>query len=324
MAEALVLVVLLIGPTADARLHADIVSRSTSEAFGGDARVLVEARDAVPSDEDAAALATARKGAALAEVAWTDDAHAQAHVHLLIAGDGTWYDRALSFEASDAEEERERAVGYLVAAMVRDTQANAEATAAAPSPPPPRRAAEAPASERPTLPAPSPLRPSRFAIDAAALGALALSGDGAQVGPMVRARFDVARRLALQASGALAFGELRAAGATTTETRLSAGAAYRVYGVRRARSIEVVVALEALALSESVRRADPAAERGRWLAGAHGDVELGWLATSSVEPFLALGAEGLFGAPPIRVDGEQVAQLAPFRATSTVGLRLRF
>jgi hypothetical protein len=325
MADPALVLLILIGASSADRPHAPLLSTAVSDGLGRSARIVVEERDADPSDEEAASLADGMRGSAVAEIAWGDEQHTRARVHVYLAADRSWYDRELSFEKGDALEERERAIGFLVGAMIRDTEA---ALTMPPRPPVVvSEPARAPVVRAPEIDAPAPPPParetaSRFAVDVAGLVSTGIDGDAAGLGPSLRGRVVVAGALSLHAGASLGFGSIAGADARMTTTRLVAGGRFRWLTV--ARDLSFDLGLEALAVNHAVRRDDPIAARDRWLAGAHTDVGVGWRASRLLEPFATVGVDAVLGKTPINVAGVRLAQIPPFRGVAELGVRMHF
>jgi hypothetical protein len=283
----------------------------------------VEERADDPSDAEAAALADAIRGSAVAEIAWGDETHARARLHVYLAADRTWYDRDVAFEAGDALDERERAIGFLVGVMIRETEGMVLSLPARPPPVTSQTAPPVPTSAA-EVPAPPIARkePRRFAVDVRGVMTTGIEGDAASLGPSVHAGVVVAESLALDAGGSLGFGSIEGADARMTTTRLVAGARWRWLTIGRDLSFDV--GLAALAVHHAVRRADPAADRSRWLAGGHADVGLGWQASELVEPFVIGGVDAVSGNTPINVGGARLGHIPPFRAVLELGLKVHF
>src|SRR5439155_16058043 len=102
---------------------------------------------------------------AIAIVAWDDEGHLAVRVEVgLRRGDQSeWLARQVSFRDSDAEIERWRAVGLIIATLVGEASSGAGASAPSPLVAEPARAAERPPPP-PIAPLFSP-RPARWCFD---------------------------------------------------------------------------------------------------------------------------------------------------------------
>jgi hypothetical protein len=320
MADPTLVLLIVIGTSAADRPHGSVLGAAVVDALGREARVLVEERADDPSDAEAAALADGIRGSAVAEISWGDETHSRARLHVYLATDRTWYDRDVAFEPGDALEERERAIGFLVGAMLRETE-----RMSLPARPPlvvvsapvlPTSAAE--------VVAPPPRRepPGRFAVDVSGTMTTGIQGDAPGIGPSLRGHVSVAEALSLHAGGSLGFGSIPSADARMRTTRLVAGARLRWLTVARDLSFDLGV--DALVVNQAVRRTDPAADRDRWLGGGHADLGIAWRATPFLEPFASVGVDAVLGKTPVTVAGSRVADVPPLRSVLELGLTMRF
>lgn len=324
MADPTLVLLIVIGTIPGARPHGSIISAAVNDALGRGARVLVEERPDDPSDAEAAALADALRGSAVAEIAWGDEAHSHVRLHVYLSADRTWYDRDVSFEPGDALGERERAIGFVVGAMIRETEGITLTLPARPRPIVSQPASPVPTSAAEIVVAPPVLEeePRRFGIDVAGVITSGIDGEAAALGPSLRGRVVVGDALSVDAGASFGFGSIDAAEARTTTTRIVAGGRWRWLTIGRSLSLDV--GLEALVVHHAVRRADPAADRDRWLAGAHADLGAGWRASELLEPFVTGGLDAVSGNTPIHVAGVRLAQIPPFRGVLEVGVKMRF
>jgi hypothetical protein len=321
MADPALILLILIGASAGERPHGATMSAAISDALGRDARVLVEERDSDPTDAEAASLADAMRGSVVAEVSWTDERHAQAHVHVYLALDRSWYDRDIAFEPADALDERERAIGFMVGAMIRATESSVLAVPARPVVVASEPSRPASLTPPPVVPPPRE-EPSRFAVDVAGMIMTGIAGVSGGLGPSLRAHVAINDAFSVHVGGALAFGSIPDAGARMATTRLIGGGRWRWLTV--ARDLSFDVGLDALVVHHAVRRSSPVASRDRWMMGAHTDVGVGWRATTALEPFVTMGVDGVLGTTPITVAGARTAEIPPFRAVGELGLKVHF
>ena len=322
MADPTLVLLILIGASAADRPHAATVGDAIGDALGGDARILTEERSSALADAEAASVADGVGGSAVAEIAWSDGDHTHARLHVYLSADRIWYDRDVSFEPDDAPAERERAIGFLVGTMIRETAAvglslpvRPPAVTSQPLP------AAAPRAEVVVPPAPREAT-SRLAVDFGGVATSGIEGAAPSLGPLLRGHVTVGGGLSLHAGGSMGFGSIDAADARMMTSRLVGGARWTWWTVARGLSFDV--GLDALAVNHAVQRADPAADRDRWLAGAHADVGVGWRASDILEPFATGGLDAVGGSTPITVGGSRVTQIPPFRATVELGLKTHF
>ena len=326
MADPTLVLLIVIGASAAERPQGSTVSAAVADALGRDARVLVEERADDPSDAEAAALADAIRGSAVAEISWADAGHARARLHVYLASDRSWYDRDVSFDRADALAERERAIGFVVGAMIRETQGMVLPPAARtppviPTPAPPLISTSTSAAEVDARPVPRE-EERRFGADVAAVATTGIDGDAPGLGPSFRGHVFVTDALSLHAGASLGFGSIEAADARMSTTRIVAGGRARWLTVGRDLSFDL--GIDALAVHHAVHRAEPFADRSRWLAGAHTDFGLAWRASAFVEPFATAGVDAVLGNTPIAVAGIRLAQIPPLRAVFELGVKMRF
>lgn len=319
-----VLLILVAGASAD-RTRTAVVGAGVREALGADARVLVEERDRPPSDPEARDLALRLNASAVAELRWLDDGRSRAMLHVFVAADRGFYDREIAFAPQDIQDERERAVGLLVGAMVRAAaRTDEEPTTPLGAPPATSAQPAAAPAERPITAVAPPPALRRFAVDVGATSALAVSGHGSGLGPALGTYVYLTSRIAVRASGAARFGSIEEASASTTTVRLGAGPAIRLIGSGEREPFALHVVMEGIVLNHAVRRESPAAREDRWIGGAYVGVSAAWRAATALEPFVGLGGEIAFGTTPVVIDGATAATIPMARLTADVGLRFRF
>lgn len=333
MADAtLVLLVILAGPAGSAPINGANVGSAVRDALGETARVVVDDRRGDLSDADAAAAAARMRADAVAAVAWVDVAATRSHVRMFVSADGGFYDRDLVFAPADAMTERERAIGFLVGAMVRGAREDAPSTA-----PPPTPVAPAPPTpgngppERPRSPvedavprAPSTAARRAFSLDAGAAGSAGLGGAALGIGPSVRLGWRPVPIIALRAGGSVLFGSIDPADATTIASRVGAGFALRAASFGRDGAWTVEVGVTALAVNHRVAREAPAVARDRWLTGGQLGGRLGWRASEAFEPFVAVAAEVVSGTTPIVVGARTTGEIPLARAVAELGFAAHF
>jgi len=321
MADAPLVLLIVMSGTA----HSAVVGNAVKDALGDRARVLVEERETAPSDDEARALATRLHADAVAELAWSE----HASLHVFVTADDRFHDREIPFQPSDAEAERERAVGLVIGAMVREAE---PAPAPVPAPPP----TVAPPSPQPLPPPTPPPReapppppapaesPRRVAIDIGATSALAIDGAGSGIGPALGVRYWALPILAASLTGAVRFGSVHEANATTTAIRLGAGPSLRVFGAREADPFSVSVTLEGVAIDQRVHREVLDEGHDRWVGGIALGAAAGWRVSPVLQPYVGVGVETLFGTTPVVVDNATVATIMPVRTFADIGVTVRF
>ena len=234
MADPLVVLLVVVGATSAAAPRSSPVAAAIREALGEEATVMVEERSEAPSREAAQELAGRLRASAVAELSWADGEGraARAHVDMFMTADRAWHERDLGFEAGGTRDERERALGLFLGALVRaaapETQASAAASAPEATGPSPQAFAPAPPRERRAASAPEP-RATRWAVapEAAFAAAGVVGAEASGVGPGIG--LDVGRgAFGARASGALRLGTVSELDATSSLVRLGLGPRARV------------------------------------------------------------------------------------------------
>src|SRR5438105_1789744 len=106
-------------------LVATSMARAVREALGEGAQVIVREAPRLPSDDDAIALARELQAGAVIELVWRDPEHRRATLHFHADGGASrWTDREVGFDATDADAERGRMIGFALASMLPE-RANA-------------------------------------------------------------------------------------------------------------------------------------------------------------------------------------------------------
>jgi hypothetical protein len=193
---------------------------------------------------------------------------------------------------------------------------------AAPTPAPSTPATAPPVlAPLPVVVAPPP-RPPRLAADVAGVMTAGIGGDAPSLGPSIRGHLIIVTPLSVHIGASLGVGTIDDAEARMTTTRITAGG--RWVWLTVARDVSFDVGLDVLAVNHVVRRTAPAADRDRWLGGAHADLGIAWRVSALVEPFANGGLDGVAGNTPITVAGRALAHIPPVRAVAEAGVRLRF
>jgi hypothetical protein len=294
--------------------------RALAEVLGAGVHVEVRRYEGAPADDLLAEAGRSAHAEAIARLAWDDARHARAQVHVRLLATDQVHDQILTFEPSDPEAERGRALGFVIASHLLpglarpppSVPAPLEVTAPAPAPPSPL----------------SPPRPARWALEALAAGGIPVDGAGSSIGAGIAARFLSSGGSSVRLGGHVRAGEISVAQASFLSVALSAGGAYVVAGGRTSSSPTLALRAEMMALYEALTHFssdDPApVRRGRWLPGAAGLLELTLPLAPGVGVQLAAGAEAAFGATVVFLHDDEVAALSVARAVAEVGFQARF
>ncbi|MGZ3418965.1 MAG: hypothetical protein ACXVEE_13925 [Polyangiales bacterium] len=304
MSAALVIVLVAMGDGDDPSTRA--MTRTTQEVLGEKSVVLIREVPAMPGDAEAGTLAASAHATAIVELAWSPDRR-EAHLRVR-TGDGTWTERAVTFQPSDPPGERGRLLAYAVSTMV-------------PTMVPPEAPAEAaPIVDRAVAPKPPALVTKPFfgwigvAVDRASDARIERRSYGASVRAAYAPRiFGVGITLGARS------GAVDAVDATATTFRAAVGP---VVAFRMAR-------YAGLTLSADFGTAYVRLERsgfghdGRFLPALSFALEavLGPERTSVV---LGVGLEQMLGNTDVFVDRTHIGALPRTRAVLGIGVRVRF
>ncbi len=317
------------------------MARAVRETLGADAQVIVRDAARLPSNDDALALARDLHAGAVAELAWRDPEHRRATLHVHADPSASrWTDREVGFDASDADAERGRMIGFALASMLPE-HANAASPATAPpspspspSPPPPPSPSPPPPPSPSPSPSPSPDSPEtpeapsppgeilRFhgALDLAATGSL--GGDATAIGGTLSARWDFAPALSLRVAGSIRAGDVSAANASSTIRSGALGVVWRIVPITTTRALGLAARADLLAIEYRLDR--DASHATLWLPGADLAVEGTWMLGRPVALFAAAGAEAAFGATDVFLFSNQVTTISPVRGLFEAGIRVHF
>lgn len=324
-------VVLVAGSETD-----DPATRSMVQALraslGSDATVIVRA--ASPGGEDttdALGVVAAREHASLASVVTWSDHRRRVTVRFARPADRRSGERELVFDGTDASRERGRAVGFAIASMVGDDEPAPESSPPEPAPRPPVvTVAPVTPVARPAetvAPVAPPASATNTSLEACAVAASALDGFGGGGGLTLAFRRELVGAFAFRAAATARFGEVRPASAST-RTGIGAVGVSFLPTIDRQRRWAVGARLDALALFQEVVHlsADDEApvHASRIVPGADLALEGAYRFTPTAAFVAALGGEAAFGNTDVYVHRRLVANLAPFRAVSEIGLRLSF
>ncbi|MEA2753139.1 MAG: hypothetical protein QOI41_7282 [Myxococcales bacterium] len=307
------------------------MARAVREALGGEAQVIVREAVKVPSDDDAIALGRELHADAVIELLWKDPEHRRATLHFHAEpGASRWTDREVGFDATDADAERGRMIGFALASMLPERAGGAVTPAPAPAAPP-APVALPPRRERDEIDGGEareegpPERPGEVlrwfgSVDLAAEGSL--GGDATGIGAALSARWDFARSFSARVGGAMRAGDVGAAGASSTIYSGALGLVWRMLPATTTRSLGLAVRADALATNVRLRRASSHATL--WLPGADLALEASWMFGKPLALFAAVGAELAFGAPDVFLFSQQVTTIPAVRALGEAGIRVHF
>lgn len=200
MSGAIVLVVLIAGR--DDPASTDAALKAARTALPAETSIVLQRLDAPPSD-DAVLEVEKRERAQAVAVVVTDATGRRVRLHVHRADDRRWIDRDIAFESVDQAGERGRTLGFAMASMMPESFSSPS-----PPPPPPVTAPPPAAPEKPERPLPLPLRAPVAALDAAALGALGISGYAGGLGARVGAAWLPSPRVGLRLDGTIRSAEV--------------------------------------------------------------------------------------------------------------------
>jgi hypothetical protein len=273
---------------------------------------IAEGRCALASQTSDADQAEAR---AVAIVSWADGEQrtARIEVGLRRADRGQWLARTIEFRPQDAQPERWRAVGLVIATLVGDA-IHAEAApvpppAPAPSPAPP------PPPPPPIRAAPEPVTHDRAWVDAGALIGPGLDTGAPRFGAGIRAAWAPLRPPLFVTVAAAYAGSARASttGVGASWTTLAAGVGPVVSAAGNALRFDARFEAVAERFDASVVAPDTGAtdDGSLWRGGARVGLEGAWMPGRLVG--VVAGAEGslLDRSTTVRLHGVPVGQAAP-------------
>jgi hypothetical protein len=306
----------------------DAATAATSAAARralGDAVVLVEARDAMPSLEKADALAERVRAEVVVELDWTDARRARLQLHR--ARTEPWIVRELTFDEVDAPAERGRTLGLTIAAIVRREGESPEEPPASEPPPAVSATTEAPSTVRSVASEPAWIG----AADVSFAASTGLGGTAGGAGAELGARFFLAPAVALRLGGGVRVGGVPALDdARATTIRIGGGLALRLARFGNPGSggqpVDIGVRVDVLALRHAVTRdfAGSPTSHSRFVSGADALVEVAWRVAPRVSLGGAGGLEAAFGTTALAVGGAPRAEIPALRALLEMGVRVRF
>lgn len=304
----------------------EALERALRSAVGD--RAIVVVKSARDGDSDDPANVTADANTVVGVVTWTD--HQRRATLRFVHPNGRRSDRELRFDASDVPSERGRTIGFAVASMVPEDEAEPTPPRPAPAPPPllvPASAPGAPASsvEAPRVP---PRDPSAvFALDLTTAGAVGVGGNGGGFGGALAGRIPLGRGFATRLALTARFGEIPQAQATSHAYTASAGLAWQVWP-STSKSFGIGGRVDFLVMRHEVVHLsadDPAAvSRSRFVPGVDVLVEGGIRLFDHAAVVLAAGPEIALGRTNIVVAGREVGVVPPVRLCVEAGVRVSF
>jgi hypothetical protein len=274
-----------------------------TETLGPDATVRIQ--EGSEPGLEAQALAETDPRNAMAWLEWADDASLQATLHVRKERSVTWQVRTIRFQASDEMLERSRALGFVLAAILRPESALPASPVA---PPVVARAGES---------------PRRWALEALGIASAGLGGTAGGLGGALALRRRLAPWLGLRLGLAARTGDVAAAQATSLSFGATLGASARwlashhfAFGGR----------LDGGLFYQSVSRSSDSgkARQSHLLPGAAVMLESAYSFAAGKEIVLDLGAEVAFGQISIYVDDQKAATIPASRGVAELGLRLSF
>lgn len=243
-------------------------------------------------------------------VAWieVDESGLIANLHVRREG-AAWQSRTIRFANVDAVGERGRAIGFVLAGIVRPEIAGAG--------PAPEKAPE------PTS-TPSSASPSTWAVEVLAMAALGLEGMGGGLGGGAGLRRTWASGLGLRLGAGVLTRSLDAGDAGALRLWSARASLGGTFARALTSSFVLGARLDALAAWETVAQTEGGERdrQGRVLPGAAALVEAAWKISPRVSIVGAAGLEAIFGHTSVLLDDRAIATLPPWRLTADVGVRL--
>jgi len=333
------LVILLLVPPGDSQspLVAGVVGAAT-RSLGADATVLVDVETSA-SEETALALGERLHVNAVVTLQWLDANRVALHVHW--SGQTEWAHRFFAFNATDAPDERGRALGFTLAAMAQNNAVDRRVSTNVTSPSSPLNQGQ-PRQQRPQEQQkredePQQQEPSAQARGGASEGSRAVfhvsleasaqtqvGTHATSLGAVVRGAVYVVPAVALTASAAWRAGGIVAVDGDLRFLSLAAGLRVPLVRVRPGGTWELALQGECLASRETVVRENDAQSQSRWVPGAELEVAGAWFLWRWVAAVGSLGAQINFGGTDVVVNGHTAATLSPYRGVGELGLRVYF
>lgn len=322
MSDALAIVVLVTAAHRTTAATTAMVA-AASQTLGVDSRIMLDAVEQIPADEDAALFVDMIGSDAIVEVTWPDEKFGRARVRVFARRRAVWIEREVQFAAGDAEAERGRTVGYAFAAMMPEAMTGP--TSAPPLDPAP---ASAPTTDPEKIPPmASASRGSRADLGVARVqspATVALDLRGGTLGAArtsmfavgVAARWLAPRTWMVGAAVDVGRGSLGAFAVSDTRFALSAGARKQL-----ARTLELSMILDLTIARTSVNHDSDA--RVRWIPGTAVGPELHWALAGPIGLAIRAAVDVVPWPTIVTVGGATVEALTPFRWSVSAAIRVK-
>jgi hypothetical protein len=329
---ALILVILVASGEADSPASHSML-QATSDTLGLEAQVSVHEIDPNAGDSDVIAAGAKWHADAVARVSW-QDGHRHALVHLHGDASPRWIDREIGFNASDAEDERGRTIGFAVISMLPEG-----VVPHAPPPPPsqpetPKKQDDSRSSipDEPTLDeedrdAEPPPHRWNGSLDASGIGAVGFGGDATGLGGAIRGQWFYLPDFSLRAGGGARFGTISEIGASSLTFFGSGGISWHPTNPSRRHPFGIGASLDATAMHYALSRTGTggvAESQSRWIPAADLMLEGSWFFSEPVGLVVAVGGEMTFGATDVYVENKAVETIPSLRGVAEIGGRVRF
>jgi hypothetical protein len=328
---ALILVILVASGEADSPASQSML-RATSDTLGLEAQVSVHEIDAAAGDNDVITAGARWHADAVARVSW-QDGHRHAIVHLH-GNASRWIDRDIGFNATDAEDERGRTIGFAVISMLPEG-----VVPHAPPPPPPSETPKKPVDPQSGLPDQSaiddqdreppepPLHHYVGSIDASGIGAVGIGGDATGLGAAMRGQWFYLPDFSIRLGGGARFGTVSEIGASSTTLFGSGGISWHPTQPTRRHPFGLGASLDVTAMHYALSRTGlggVAESQSRWIPAADFMLEGSWFFSEPVGLVVAVGGEMTFGATDVYVENKSVETIPSLRGIAEIGGRVRF
>src|SRR5258705_1416477 len=278
------------------------LTRAAETVLGPESRIVFHEQPKALGDDEAIALADQMRASMVVTVTWSSD-QSRAHVHVHFTERPVWLERDVSFSPQDPPAERGRTLGFEIATMVPDLP---------PAPPPASTPLSAKPEARPLVPV-AP-RSAGWAVEVDGTGAV--GGDATGYGVGAGARWAFVPSAFVRAGGAVRFGRVLPANATSTTWIPAIGVGYD--RSIAASPVSLGARVDGLAIFTELSRGASAEAHGRWTPGVDLVAEIE-LAASPVAIAGAVGAEYAFGSTSVRVGDADTTTLPRLRFLAELG-----
>ncbi len=344
MSTALTLVVLIATNDASDQVSS-AMTRAARQGLGPETRLIVRELPQGFDDARATALGRTLHADAVVKVTWRDAEHRRATLHVRSEAEGRWVDREIGFDATDADAERGRTLGFALVSMLPDhgddapTTPNAAPTLSSDAAGPlatsapkasaavvtkiaPRDDAANAENATTAVNATDAEAPARFVtLDTAITGSLGIGGFAGGFGGSLHGGYAIVPRVVLRAGVAARSGDFPPAQATSLFMSASVGARFVGILPTRVQPLGVGFRVDALALRTSLSRPGEAHSVERFTPAVDASVEGSVRLAGPFTLFLALGTEISLGSTDVFVKGENVAAIPLVHAFGELGLR---